>query len=38
MTFEVTAYANEFVHNTVIRDYLNSRIIETLRKENIHMA
>jgi len=38
MTFEVTVYANEFVHNTVIRDYLNIRIIETLIKENIHMA
>jgi small-conductance mechanosensitive channel len=35
MTFEVTVYANEFVHNSVIRDYLNTQIIETFRKEGI---
>jgi MscS family membrane protein len=38
MTFEITMYANEFAHNSIIRDYLNTRIIETFRKENIHLA
>ena len=35
MTFEVTVYANEFAHNSTIRDYLNTRIIEAFRKESI---
>lgn len=38
MTFEITMYANEFAHNSIIRDYLNTRIIETLKLENIHLA
>jgi MscS family membrane protein len=38
LTFEVTMYANEFAHNNIIKDYLNTRIIETFRKENIHLA
>jgi small-conductance mechanosensitive channel len=38
MTFEVTMYANEFAHNSVIRDYLNTRIIETFRNEGILLA
>jgi small-conductance mechanosensitive channel len=35
MTFELTVYASEFRHNSVIRDYLNTLIIETFRKEGI---
>jgi small-conductance mechanosensitive channel len=35
MTFEVTVYANEFAHNSSIRDYLNTKIIEAFRKESI---
>lgn len=35
MTFELTLYAIEFKHNSVIKDFLNSRIIEEFRKEGI---
>lgn len=35
MTFELTVYASEFRHNSVIRDHLNTLIIETFRKEGI---
>jgi MscS family membrane protein len=35
MTFELTVYASEFRHNSVIRDHLNTLIIETFRKESI---
>jgi MscS family membrane protein len=35
MTFELTVYAREFRHNSVIRDTLNTLIIETFRKEGI---
>jgi len=35
MTFELTVYASEFRHNNIIRDYLNTLIIETFRKEGI---
>jgi MscS family membrane protein len=35
MTFELTVYAGEFRHNSVIRDHLNTLIIETFRKESI---
>jgi len=35
MTFELTVYAREFQSNSVIRDYLNTRIIEVFRKEGI---
>jgi MscS family membrane protein len=38
MTFEVTVYANEFAHNTLIKDYLNTKIIETFKKEGIIIA
>jgi|WetSurMetagenome_2_1015567.scaffolds.fasta_scaffold02732_4 MscS family membrane protein len=38
MTFELTVYASEFRHNSVIRDYLNTLIIETFRKEGIIIA
>lgn len=35
MTFELTVYAKEFKHNSVIKDFLNTRIIEEFRKEGI---
>ena len=35
MTFELTVYAREFKHNSVIKDFLNTRIIEEFRKEGI---
>jgi MscS family membrane protein len=35
MTFELTVYASEFRHNNIIRDHLNTLIIETFRKEGI---
>ena len=35
MSFELTVYAREFKHNSVIRDFLNTRIIEEFRKEGI---
>ncbi len=35
MTFELTVYAREFKHNSVIRDFLNTQIIEEFRKEGI---
>ena len=35
MTFELTVFAREFNHNSVIRDFLNTRIIEEFRKEGI---
>jgi small-conductance mechanosensitive channel len=38
MIFEMTVYANEFRHNTVIKDLLNTRIIEEFRKEGIIIA
>jgi small-conductance mechanosensitive channel len=38
MTFELTVYAGEFRHNSIIRDLLNTRIIEEFRKEGIIIA
>lgn len=38
MTFELTVYAREFKHNSVIRDFLNIRIIEEFRKEGINIS
>jgi MscS family membrane protein len=38
MTFEVTVYANEFSHNSLIRDYLNAKIIEAFRKDGVIFA
>jgi MscS family membrane protein len=35
MTFELTVYAREFQHNSVIKDFLNTRIIEEFRKDGI---
>ena len=35
ITFELTVYAREFKHNSVIRDFLNTRIIEEFRKEGL---
>lgn len=35
MTFELTVYAREFKHNSVIKDFLNTLIIEEFRKEGI---
>ncbi|WP_321508605.1 mechanosensitive ion channel family protein [uncultured Methanoregula sp.] len=35
MTFEVTVYAREFTHNSIIRDHINTKIIEEFRKESI---
>ncbi len=35
MTFELTVYAREFKHNSVIKDFLNIRIIEEFRKEGV---
>jgi MscS family membrane protein len=35
ITFELTVYASEFKHNSVIRDFLNTRIIEEFRKEGL---
>nr|WP_321352587.1 mechanosensitive ion channel family protein [uncultured Methanoregula sp.] len=38
MTFELTLYSHEFAYNSVIRDYLNTSIIERFRKEGIAFA
>jgi MscS family membrane protein len=38
MTFEITVFANEFAYNNIIRDYLNTRIIEAFRNEGIIFA
>jgi len=35
MTLEVTVYAKEFTHNSVIRDHLNTKILEEFRKKSI---
>jgi MscS family membrane protein len=35
ITFELTVYASEFKHNSVIKDFLNTRIIEEFRKEGL---
>jgi MscS family membrane protein len=35
MTFELTVYAREFTHNSVIKDILNTRIIEEFRRQGI---
>jgi small-conductance mechanosensitive channel len=35
MTFELTVYAREFRHNSVIKDFLNTSIINEFRKEGI---
>jgi len=35
ITFELTVYAREFKHNSVIKDFLNTRIIEEFSKEGI---
>ncbi len=35
ITFELTMYASEFKHNSVIKDFLNTRIIEEFRKEGL---
>jgi MscS family membrane protein len=35
ITFELTVYASEFKHNSVIRDLLNTQIIEEFRKEGL---
>jgi MscS family membrane protein len=35
MTFVVTVYANGFLYNSIIQDYLNTRIVEQFRKEGI---
>ncbi len=38
MTFEVSVYANKFIHNNIIRDYLNIKIIEAFREENLTIS
>jgi MscS family membrane protein len=38
MTFEITVFANEFAYNNIIRDYLNTKIIEAFRNEGIIFA
>lgn len=35
MTFELTIYTREFQHNSVIKDFLNTCIIDKFRKEGI---
>jgi MscS family membrane protein len=35
ITFELTVYATEFKHNSLIKDFLNTRIIEEFRKEGL---
>jgi MscS family membrane protein len=35
ITFELTVYASEFKHNSVIKDFLNTCIIEEFRKEGL---
>jgi MscS family membrane protein len=35
MTFVVTVYASGFLYNSIIQDYLNTRIVEQFRKEGI---
>ncbi len=38
MTFELTVYSREFKNNSVIRDFLNTRIVEEFSKEGIVMT
>jgi small-conductance mechanosensitive channel len=38
MTFELTLFVHEFASNSIIRDYLNTRIIELFRTEGIIFA
>jgi MscS family membrane protein len=38
MTFELTVYSREFKNNNVIKDFLNTLIIEEFRKEGIVIA
>jgi MscS family membrane protein len=38
LTFEITVFANEFAYNNIIRDYLNTKIIEAFRNEGIIFA
>lgn len=38
MTFEVTLFAEEYTYTNIVRDYLNTHIIETFRKEGIILA
>ena len=38
MTFELTLFAHEFAYNNIIRDYLNTKIIEAFRNEGIMFA
>lgn len=38
MTFELTLFAEEYTYTTIVRDHLNTRIIETFQKEGIVMA
>lgn len=37
MTFTVTVYANGFMYNSIIQDYLNTQIVEQFRKEGISL-
>jgi MscS family membrane protein len=38
MTFLVSVYASGFLYNTIIQDYMNTRIIDRFRKEGIAFA
>jgi MscS family membrane protein len=38
MTFELTLFAEEYTYVNIIRDHLNTRIIEVFRKEGIVLA
>lgn len=38
MTFLVSVYAGGFLYNTIIQDYMNTRIIDRFRKEGIAFA
>ncbi|NMB77842.1 MAG: mechanosensitive ion channel family protein [Methanomicrobiales archaeon] len=38
MTFEITLFAEEYTYINIIRDHINTRIIETFRKEGIILA
>ena len=38
MTFEITLFAEEYTYTNIIRDHLNTKIIETFRNEGIIFA
>jgi small-conductance mechanosensitive channel len=38
MTFEVTLFTHEYTYANIVRDYVNTKIIEAFRKEGIRFA